>query len=225
MNDVCWREPTRGEPPKRLVAEGQAFGGELRHRSTTREKDSVEPQPQVLGAAELVIPPGQSHAVDVIHSPRAQLSTLGPLVVRSNDPLNPAVEVPLSADIRTLAFQSQLIAVSPELPLGEAATVVVTSDAQVHVESGFVFDRAHGASTFADSSVLVAQGSNFAVLIPGRDVTEAGLEHYVRVENSGVFAFDPPGAPASHADRSSAAPVAQFHTTVLTSALQRSCRD
>ena len=159
--------------------------------------DSPLPEVMVSAGTGLVIAPGQAVSVNLTLAPRRPLGAIGSLQIHSNDPLNPVIAVPLSADVRALAFQSRLLAVAPEIPLGEAATVIVTPASRVHVETGFLYYRPLGAAAYADSAPLVAQGTNFAALIPGRSVTEDGVQFYLRVENSGVFATDPAGAPDS----------------------------
>lgn len=157
------------------------------------------PAPEVLvgAAAGFTVPPGESRDVIVQLAPRSLLPPLAPLHFSANDPARPSLDVALATDIRDLAFQTQLLAVAPELPLGQAATVVVTPALNVHLEGGWVLYRARGAAAFTDSSRLVRQGSNLIALVPSQGVTEAGLEFYVRVENSGVTRTDPPGAPAA----------------------------
>ncbi len=140
---------------------------------------------------------GQDRNVIVHLAPRALLPFEPSIHITGNDPTRPALDVAIETDVRDLTFQTQLLAVAPQLPLGQAATVVVTPGPQVQIESGWVLYRPHGAIAFADSSPLVRQGSNFIALVPSRGVTEAGLDYYVRVENSGVVRSDPPDAPAN----------------------------
>ena len=171
--------------------------------------DQVESPDTALSvgvAPGLVIAPGQQYNAAVVLAPRRAISSLGPLRIHGNDPTAPVVEVPIATDVRSLDFSSRLLATAPEIPLGEAATIIVTPAQQVHILGGFVCYRARGAASFADSSRLVAQGANFAALIPGNAVTEAGLEFFIRVENSGVVAVDPPGAPDSSFFQPVAAP-------------------
>ncbi|HEY6194729.1 MAG TPA: FG-GAP-like repeat-containing protein [Candidatus Eisenbacteria bacterium] len=179
--------------------------------------DAPDSSVVVSPATGLVVPPGGARIVEVLFMPRRVLASPGPLLVHSNDPLNPVVGLPLLTDVRALAFETRVLAVSPELPLGEAATVVVSPESQVHLEGGFVYFRARGAAQYSDSASLVAQGSNLAALIPGSSVTEAGLEFFVRVENSGIFATDPPSAPESSFFQPVASP-----TTIAATALEAS---
>jgi hypothetical protein len=151
----------------------------------------------VLSVIPLTVPPDSSRLLTVRLAPRAPLVAPGPIVIASNDPARPTLDVAVGVDVRDLVFQTQLLAVAPQLPLGQAATVVVTPAPGVRIESGWVLHRPSGAIAFADSSPLVRQGSNFIALIPSQSVTEAGLEYYVRVENSDVTRTDPPGAPAT----------------------------
>ena len=158
------------------------------------------PYPELLPTTQLplVLVPGQGTALDMTLAPRGSLAAVGLIRIRCNDPASPILEIPVRSDVRPLEVRTQLITPGAELPLGEAATVVVTPAPGVHVEGGFAYYRPRGVSqALADSTPLGLQGSIFVAVIPGHGVTEAGLEYYVRVENSGLFASDPPAAPTT----------------------------
>ena len=119
-------------------------------------------------------------------------------MIASNDPARPTLDVAVGVDVRDLVFQTQLLAVAPQLPLGQAATVVVTPAPGVASRAaGCFIGRAARSRVRRQLARSCARGSNFIALIPSQSVNEAGLEYYVRVENSDVTRTDPPGAPAT----------------------------
>jgi hypothetical protein len=141
-----------------------------------------DPAIDVLAVAGLTVAAGAQQLVPVRLAPRDATPRAGTIHIVGNDPARPSADVAYTSDVRALAFTTQLLAVAPELPLGEAATVVVTPGSGVRIETGWVFYRAHGAAAFADSARLVPQGANFIALVPSGAVTEAGLDYYVRAE-------------------------------------------
>jgi hypothetical protein len=145
----------------------------------------------------LVVPPGATIQVGVGLAPRRALAPLGPIRLHGNDPLRPAADLPLITDIRALAIETRLLVEGSELPLGEAATIVVTPAPQVHFDAGELWFRPRLANAGFESRPLVAQGANYVVLVPGDRITEAGLDYYVRVTNRAAVTFDPATAPDS----------------------------
>jgi uncharacterized repeat protein (TIGR01451 family) len=140
--------------------------------------------------------PGDSVRLTVFLEPRDSLEVHGAMTIESNDPITPITAIGVHTDIRALQAKARLLTASPELPLGEAVTVVITPADQVRVERGYVYYRARGGpGAFPDSIPISRLEEEFISVIPGEGVTEAGLEYYVKVENSGIFATDPPGAP------------------------------
>jgi hypothetical protein len=143
------------------------------------------------------IAPGESIDISVFLEPRMELEISGELVVVSTDPVTPVTSIEIETDIRALEIETRLLASAPEVPLGEALTAIVTPGPEVNVERGFLYHRPSGAAAFADSIPLAASADDFIAVIPGGGVTEAGLDYYIEVENSGIFATDPVGAPHS----------------------------
>lgn len=141
--------------------------------------------------------PGASILLTVRLAPRTSADVGDDLGVLSSDPLTPRAGIGVATDIRSLAFDSRLLASSDTIPLGDAVTVIATPEPLVHVEDGYLFHRVRGSAAFDDSIRLARSEGDFIAVIPGDAVTEAGLEYYLRLENSGVFATDPPGAPAA----------------------------
>ncbi len=157
--------------------------------------DSQDTEVVVQSEAGFIIPPGQTQFVSVVLAPRLQKAR-HPIRVYSNDPLARVLEIPLNVDIRPLQFGSQLLSLQSELPLGVSVVVRVTPAAQVRVEQATVFYRAAGDQSF-ETVPLESQGQSFTGVIPGDRVTEAGLECFISVENSGIRVVDPVGAPDS----------------------------
>src|SRR5439155_1785793 len=154
--------------------------------------DVPDSQVVVEGPLAFDVDAGAERSLDISLAPRRPLPAPGALQIHCNDLLHPLVDLPLETDVRALAIETRLLAVADSLPLGEAATVVVTPAPQVHVTSGWLFfGLRHGTAPF-DSSALVAQGTNFAALIPGERVGEGGIEYYVVVHNGVASTRDPP---------------------------------
>ncbi|MBN2069895.1 MAG: VCBS repeat-containing protein [Candidatus Krumholzibacteriota bacterium] len=142
--------------------------------------------------------PGQNDTMLIYVEPRLELDISGAIEITSNDPLKPNVSVQVTTDIRSLDFQTRLLNPMNDVPLGEALTINMIPGPEVNIEKGFVFYRPSDSGVAFNDSVpiLLLPEGDFMAVIPGNGVTEAGLDYYIRVENSGVFAFDPRGAPA-----------------------------
>ena len=169
--------------------------------------DFPSPEMTLIPALPFIVPPDASIELVVSLQPRTQLDASGEILIHTNDPLNPTVGLAVEAEILPLSFSSELLRVQDVIPLGEAATVVVQAAANVRLERGALFYRALGASIFKSLPVEPYE-EGFLGFIPGIDVTESGLEYYIEMENSGVFATDPVGAPAEVYFQAVAAPTA-----------------
>ncbi|MBN1163468.1 MAG: T9SS type A sorting domain-containing protein, partial [Candidatus Krumholzibacteriota bacterium] len=144
------------------------------------------------------IPPGEDDSLTLFLEPVEDLDGGGEILIGSNDPLSPLISIAVTSDVRALEINSRLLVPAPEVPLGEALTLIATPYPGVRVERGYLYHRPGNASgSFADSIPLVRSANDFIAIIPGYFVTEAGLNYYVKVENSGIFTTDPPGAPGS----------------------------
>ncbi|HUV37937.1 MAG TPA: FG-GAP-like repeat-containing protein, partial [Patescibacteria group bacterium] len=146
-------------------------------------------------ALPISISPGESAMLGIYLEPITGTPIAGECAVSSNDPITPVYVAAIVTDVRALRVSSRPLTAVPEVPLGEALTVIVTPAPGVRVEQGYLYHRPAGGGAFADSIALARSADEFIAVIPGAAVTEAGLEYYVRVENSGIFAVDPPGAP------------------------------
>jgi predicted small secreted protein len=141
------------------------------------------------------VPPGSEATVSVIFHPVVESARDSGLIrITSDDPYSPMVSVPVSFEALGLNFQTQALTTGDTVPLGQAITIQVVPEPGHHAERGAVYFRAAGQTTF-DHVDLVPYASTFIGIIPGSAVREAGVEYYVRLENSGVFAPDPRGAP------------------------------
>ncbi len=140
---------------------------------------------------------GERDTLTISLEPREELSISGGVQIVCNDPLSPIVLLQVEADIRALDFKTKLLSQADTIPLGEAVTVEVTPEPGVHIEGGYLYYRpasSHGGA-FTDSIPLTLSVDEFAAVIPGAAITELGLDYCIKVENSGLYAYDPPGAP------------------------------
>jgi hypothetical protein len=143
----------------------------------------------------LILAPGDSEPVAVALLPREELSVVGALAIGSDDPVNPTISLPILADIRGLVVETTAQTETGTAPLGDALTIQVIPAAGVNVERGTLFHRPAGSGDSPLTRDLIFSGSALVSVIPGEDVVEGGIEYWVEVENSGVTATDPPGAP------------------------------
>ncbi|MBU8920231.1 MAG: VCBS repeat-containing protein, partial [Bacteroidales bacterium] len=152
---------------------------------------------RITGTTPITLHPGEADTVAVFIEPRIETDISDFITIASDDPVTPYLPIMVTTDIRSLDVTHELLKASDVIPLGEAVTVVVTPAPQVNVELGHITFRAAGTSAFLDSISLSTFKDEFVVVIPGEKVTEADLEYYIIVENSGVFGTDPSGAPDS----------------------------
>ena len=118
----------------------------------------------------------------------------GEIRIASNDPYIPSLQAPYSFEALGLTVQSRALTTGDSIPLGQAVTIQVIPDVGRHIERGALYFRSAGETTFSHVS-LAPSASTFIGIIPGEAVREGGIEYYIQLENSGVFATDPPGAP------------------------------
>lgn len=145
--------------------------------------------------APYTLGPSDRDTVTIFLEPRTETKIAGAILINSDDPVTPVRSVVVTSDIRPLLVTNKLLKESEIVPLGEAVTVVVTPAPQVNVERGSLLFRPAGSPFFQDSIPLVPFETDYVAIIPGEKVTEAGIEYFIRVENSGVFGTDPPNAP------------------------------
>jgi len=119
------------------------------------------------------------------------------LVIRSNDPFAPRRQIDVSADVRGLEFETRILGAPLEAPLGVSLIVVATPQPGVRVEGGVLYYRISGSGGAFDSVALTPLATDFIAAIPASAVTEQGVDYFVKAENSGFAATQPPGAPSS----------------------------
>jgi ELWxxDGT repeat protein len=154
------------------------------------------------------IAPGKSDTLTFSLEPRIELDASGDVVLTTNDPQKPLTSIPVEARILDLRIDRTVVIPPVErVPLGQNVTVLVLPAPDVRIENGYVAYKATGAAFFDSHAILVKEsGRDFHATIPGRFVTEVGLEYYVRVENSGILATDPPNAPQDSVFKQNVAP-------------------
>jgi hypothetical protein len=187
--------------PTLTVGDDDTLAFEVRNTGT----ESLEITGAPLPGAEMRLQPeppltlaaGESVSLEVHLEPRTLTDMSGPLLLLSDDPITPVAQLDVSTDILPLDFTSRLLTQEEVIPLGDGVTVIVTPAHQVNVQGGHLLFRPTGAAAFLDSLPLVPDAADFIAVVPGESVTELGLDYYVRVENNGVFATDPAGAPAA----------------------------
>ena len=157
---------------------------------------SLVPDPgqiTVESAQPMTLAPGQVELVTVRFHPREVDATIGDLAYVANDPTDPSGAVSIVGEgVIPLAFAARFPGGEPVL-LGEAVTLVVIPTLPSHIERGTLYYRRPVDQVFKMIPLEVdlldrdtGFPSSFAAKIPGVDVTEGGVEHFVEVENSGV---------------------------------------
>ncbi len=146
------------------------------------------------GPAAFTVPTGQAATVTIHLGPRESLQAAGDIVVQTDAPLTPVLSIPVRATIEPLAVLTEALLVGETAPLGEALTV--QSIRQTRVERCTLRYRPQGGELFT-AQEMERFGDSFRAVIPGQDVTERGLEYYILMENGGVTATDPAGAPGA----------------------------
>jgi hypothetical protein len=153
---------------------------------------------RVAAATPFTIQKGQTDTVVVMLAPRTQTGDIdAELTIQSDDPLNPVATVHVTTDIRALEVKTRVLSAEPEVPPGEAVTVEVSPIVGVRVETATLFHRPSSSNDFTDtlSCGWRPDLDRFLGVIPSEFISEGGVDFYVRVENSGVVAIDPYGAP------------------------------
>lgn len=140
----------------------------------------------------------------------------GFLVITTNDPRTPSDTLSVRTDIRSLdfAFHFLLEAGATEAPLGAALTGLLAPRDGVDMEAGRLHYRAAGADSWRTLELSPLDGDWLGV-IPGAEVTEAGLEYYLEARNGRSTVTSPPGAPAAAPRFQAVAPPRRLGALVL----------
>lgn len=155
----------------------------------------------------ITLAPNQEVGVTVYLEPRLETEIAGFVTVTSDDPVTPVDSIEVLTDIKALDVTHKLLKSGNDVPLGEAVTVIVTPAPDVNVERGILWYRSTGNPTFENNIQLSPFENEFVAIIPGTAVTETGLDYYIQVENSGLTATDPHGAPDTCCSQTVTAPV------------------
>jgi ELWxxDGT repeat protein len=145
------------------------------------------------------VPPGERSVITFFLESRVPLDASGEIQLMTNDPHRPETAVHVVGRVVDLEIEPPvLVPTAEEVPLGESVTVLVLPAPDVRIEEGFLFHRAAGAAAF-DSIRLVEHpfGKDWQATIPEADVTELGIDYYVKVKNSGFEVTHPLTAPDS----------------------------
>jgi hypothetical protein len=148
------------------------------------------PEMIIVGSDSFAVMPGEVHRVEFLLAPRVELEPSGDLLIHSNDPASPTT-IPVTTDTRPLTVTTQALTETTLAPLGDAITLLVNPHEGVNIERGALHHRPLGAGLPFAAMELTSTGGSLIAVIPGEAVTEAGLEYYIELENSGVFATDP----------------------------------
>jgi hypothetical protein len=202
--------PSRGQPAMTLspptvrfptVTTGSTVAESLLVTNSGNEdltiSDLKSPSPVAVTGATWprTLGPGASLGLVLTFHPLEPEPLAGSLRIHSNDVLRPTIEVPLLADVRSLAVRTQALVRSPA-PLGEAATIqAVPVDSLASIEHIALHYRARGAGPFA-SGDMAPFGPSWAGFVPGAQVRESGVEYYVEVRNGDAVLLDPPAGPS-----------------------------
>lgn len=147
---------------------------------------------------------GESRTIPISLRPNEIGDTLGDLTIRSSSLLDSVMSVALRATILDLEVEARpLVGQTAPAPLGTPYVVLVLPKPLVRVERGSLHYRSiarmpGGDGPFVAVSLLASSADSASILvgtIPGADVTEAGLEFYISVQNSQIFRTVPTGAP------------------------------
>jgi len=152
----------------------------------------------VLDPATTSLDPGETMTLGLSLSPLENIPD-GFVILSSNDPLSPADTVMVTTDIRPLAFGFNFLLEggAARAPLGESLTGLLAPADGVDMDEGWFHYRPAGAATFATLS-LSSLENDWVAVIPGSDVTEAGIEYYLEVRNGAKTVTDPAANPQAN---------------------------
>ena len=161
------------------------------------------------------IAPGASLDLELTLAPIDTMQH-GLLYIMTNDPRAPGDTLSVRTDIRSLdfAFHFLLEAGATEAPLGASLTGLLAPHDGVDMESGRLHYRAAGAVAWKTLELSPLDGDWLGV-IPGAEVTEAGLEYYLEARNGRSTVTSPPGAPAAAPRFQAVAPPHRLGAIVL----------
>ncbi|MBD3237427.1 MAG: hypothetical protein GF330_12040 [Candidatus Eisenbacteria bacterium] len=151
---------------------------------------------RVAQSPPVSVTPGEVFELEIEFGPPDSVNVFGELGIHSDDPLQPVHTVPIETDVLRLAVTAHPLIPEGELaPLGEALTVIMAPAPGVSMDGGVLCHRPIGSGANFECIDFERSWEEYIAVIPGRAVTEAGLEYYIRVYNGDVEALLPPRAP------------------------------
>jgi hypothetical protein len=137
------------------------------------------------------VAPGESLEFDLLIRPQDTVQH-GQVYFASNDPLTPADTVMVTTDILALAFDFNFLLEDGAVaaPLGESLTGLLAPKDGVNVVVGWLWYRPAGTDQFTALSLSPLE-KDFVAVIPGDEVTEAGIEYFLEVRNGQRQVYDP----------------------------------
>ena len=179
------------------VSLGDTVSVPVTFRNTTQSPITLTsislPSPEMRTEADFprVLEAGERDSLVLYLEPRTHHSASGNMVFRGDE----QVEIESStvvADIKPLGARSR--SSFGMAPFAQPLSIQVEPLFGSKIERGKLHYRTQGSPHF-QSAPLEPQGPLWAAEIPSREVSYQGVQYYIEVENSGVFAYDPPGAP------------------------------
>jgi hypothetical protein len=144
--------------------------------------------------------PGQIQFLRLDYMPVVETSSSNTMTITSNDPLQPLVPMRLLVVALGLKVRTQALTDVDSVALGQALAIQSIPVGPVAIENAKLFHRPTGGESFTAIPMVRPGGvtdpnSPLFGIIPGDQVTDLGIEYYVELANSDIFATDPPLAP------------------------------
>jgi hypothetical protein len=137
------------------------------------------------------VSPGESQEFSLLIKPMDTVQNRQ-VFLSSNDPLSPADTVMVSTDILALEFDFNFLLEdgASAAPLGESLTGLLAPKDGVNVVKGWLWYRQFGTVQYT-ALALSPLEKDFVAVIPGDEVTEAGIEYFLEVRNGQLQVYDP----------------------------------
>jgi hypothetical protein len=164
------------------------------------------------------IEPGRDLRVPVEYAPISQPPDPNRIAIHSNDPDSPAL-FDVVAPTLDLRVRTQVLSIEDTVRLAQALTIQALPEPGVAIEKATLVLRDRGVAAEWDSIPMAFLPGDSDATSPrlanldGSQVTEVGLEYFVILENSGITATDPPGAPAGDVYEIEVQPPLEFVAT------------
>jgi len=139
------------------------------------------------------VAPGESRSFDLLISPQDTVQDRQ-VFLSSDDPLSPADTVMVSTDILALDFDFNFLLEddASAAPLGESLTGLLAPKDGVNVGVGWLWYRQAGTVQYTALALSpLPLEKDFVAVVPGDEVTEAGIEYFLEVRNGMRQVYDP----------------------------------